>query len=94
MLLQVIDLTTVSQELAYLASDADLVILEGMVSLLQIDSLAPIPLEKALSCHLLFYFCINACLKPQYTFEENFHFLDAATAVIGGGCYLHCGMTS
>lgn len=30
--LQVIDLTRVSQELAYLASDADLVILEGMVS--------------------------------------------------------------
>jgi hypothetical protein len=29
---QVIDLTRVSQELAYLASDADLVILEGMVS--------------------------------------------------------------
>ena len=28
---QVIDLTRVSQELAYLASDADLVILEGMV---------------------------------------------------------------
>ena len=32
--LQVIDLTRVSQELAYLASDADLVILEGMVSCL------------------------------------------------------------
>lgn len=32
--LQVIDLTRVSQELAYLASDADLVILEGMVSFL------------------------------------------------------------
>lgn len=30
-LLQVIDLTSVSQELAYLASDADLVVLEGMV---------------------------------------------------------------
>lgn len=30
--LQVVDLTRVSQELAYLASDADLVILEGMVS--------------------------------------------------------------
>ena len=30
---QVIDLTRVSQELAFLASDADLVILEGMVSL-------------------------------------------------------------
>lgn len=29
---QVIDLTSISQELAYLASDADLVILEGMVS--------------------------------------------------------------
>ena len=28
---QVIDLTSVSPELAYLASDADLVILEGMV---------------------------------------------------------------
>lgn len=36
MSLQVIDLTTVSQELAYLASDADLVILEGMVRLLQL----------------------------------------------------------
>ena len=31
-LFQVIDLTSVSQELAYLAGDADLVILEGMVS--------------------------------------------------------------
>lgn len=31
-LFQVIDLTSVSQELAYLANDADLVILEGMVS--------------------------------------------------------------
>lgn len=31
-MLQVIDLTRVSQELAYLANDADLVILEGMVS--------------------------------------------------------------
>jgi hypothetical protein len=30
--LQVIDLTRVSQELAYLANDADLVVLEGMVS--------------------------------------------------------------
>lgn len=30
--LQVIDLARVSQELAYLASDADLVVLEGMVS--------------------------------------------------------------
>ena len=30
--LQVIDLTRVSQEVAYLANDADLVILEGMVS--------------------------------------------------------------
>lgn len=30
--LQVIDLTRVSQELAYLASDADLVVLEGMVN--------------------------------------------------------------
>lgn len=30
---QVIDLTSVSQELAYLASDADLVIMEGMVSI-------------------------------------------------------------
>lgn len=29
---QVIDLSSISQELAYLASDADLVILEGMVS--------------------------------------------------------------
>jgi len=32
--LQVIDLARVSQELAYLASDADLVVLEGMVSVL------------------------------------------------------------
>lgn len=29
---QIIDLTRVSQELAYLANDVDLVILEGMVS--------------------------------------------------------------
>lgn len=29
--LQVIDLTSVSPELAYMASDADLVVLEGMV---------------------------------------------------------------
>lgn len=33
MLWQVIDLSSVSQELAYLSSDADLVILEGMVSI-------------------------------------------------------------
>lgn len=55
MLSQVIDLTTVSQELAYLASDADLVILEGMVSLLLIDSFAIAnPFRKALACQLLF----------------------------------------
>lgn len=37
LLWQVIDLTSVSQELAYLASDADLVVLEGMVSTFYIN---------------------------------------------------------
>jgi hypothetical protein len=37
--LQVIDLARVSQELAYLASDADLVIMEGMVSSYQFRKL-------------------------------------------------------
>lgn len=53
MLLQVIDLTTVSQELAYLAIDADLVILEGMVRLLASNLLQYNPFGKAFSCQLL-----------------------------------------
>lgn len=59
MLLQVIDLTTVSQELAYLASDADLVILEGMVRLL-------------LSL-LLQYNPFGNCLKKIIPLERPFH---------------------